>query len=281
MGELLDGKILSEKMNEETARHLMQLKNRGITPGLAVVLVGDDPASAVYVRNKEKACAAFGIVSRTIHLEATVSQAEVERQIDALNADASVHGILLQLPLPDSLNEKELLYRISPAKDVDGFHPVNCGLLWQGGKCVRPCTPSGIMYMLNQTNIPLQGKHAVIIGRSNIVGKPMAALLLESGCTVTVCHSKTVDLPAITRTADLIVAAVGKPRFVTADMVKPGAAVVDVGINRVEGKLVGDVDFDAVRPIASYITPVPGGVGKMTIAALMRNVVQLAEGSLL
>ena len=275
--QLLDGKAMSAELREELALRVQRLKGKGVTPGLAVILVGDDPASQIYVKNKELGCQQVGIHSVTIRLPETASQAELEAQIDKLNADASIHGILVQLPLPQGLDEAAALARILPEKDVDGFHLLNAGKLFTGQQGVVACTPKGAMEMLHRTGIDLSGKEAVVVGRSNIVGKPMAMLLLQENATVTICHSRTVNLAEHTRRADVLVAAVGKPRFITADMVKPGAVVIDVGINRVDGKVVGDVDFDAVREVASWITPVPGGVGRMTITMLLANTIEAAE----
>ncbi len=275
--QLLDGKAMSAELRDELALRVQRLKGKGVTPGLAVILVGDDPASQIYVKNKELGCQQVGIHSVTIRLPETASQAELEAQIDKLNADASIHGILVQLPLPQGLDETAALARILPEKDVDGFHLLNAGRLFTGQQGVVACTPKGAMEMLNRTGIDLSGKEAVVVGRSNIVGKPMAMLLLQENATVTICHSRTANLAEHTRRADVLVAAVGKPRFVTADMVKPGAVVIDVGINRVDGKVVGDVDFDAVREVASWITPVPGGVGRMTITMLLANTIEAAE----
>lgn len=277
---ILDGKAMAQQVMNEVLVRVDALKARRITPGLAVILVGDDPASQTYVRSKSKACESLGIFSRTVLLPKEATQEELEEQLRLLNADDKIDGILLQLPLPKHLNEAAALQMIRPGKDADGFHLMNAGRLLTGVSGVQPCTPAGILYMLKSGGVPLSGKHAVVIGRSNIVGKPTALLLLYENCTVTVCHSRTENLPAITGQADILVSAVGKPRFVTADMVKEGAAVVDVGINRVGGKIVGDVDFDAVSEKAGFITPVPGGVGKMTIAMLMRNTVGLAEARL-
>lgn len=275
--QLLDGKAMSAELREELALRVQRLKEKGVTPGLAVILVGDDPASQIYVKNKELGCQQVGIHSVTIRLPETASQAELEAQIDKLNADASIHGILVQLPLPQGLDEAAALARILPEKDVDGFHLLNAGRLFTGQQGVVACTPKGAMEMLHRTGIDLSGKEAVVVGRSNIVGKPMAMLLLQENATVTICHSRTANLAEHTRRADVLVAAVGKPRFITADMVKPGAIVIDVGINRVDGKVVGDVDFDAVREVASWITPVPGGVGRMTITMLLANTIEAAE----
>ncbi|WP_311650199.1 bifunctional methylenetetrahydrofolate dehydrogenase/methenyltetrahydrofolate cyclohydrolase FolD [Selenomonas artemidis] len=280
MARILSGKEFAAKIKEDAGRAVAELKAAGIHPRLAVVIVGADPASEVYVRNKQKACAELGIISDHIALPADTAKEELITRIDALNADASVHGILVQLPLPEGLraHEEEVLERIDPRKDVDGFHPVNVGRLVLGAPGLRPCTPAGCIRMLELAGIPIEGAHAVIIGRSNIVGKPMGHLLLERNATVTVCHSRTQNLAAVAREADILVAAVGRPGFVTADMVKPGATVIDVGINRIAPKkLVGDVDFDAVSEIAGAITPVPGGVGLLTVAMLMQNVVQAAR----
>ncbi len=277
MAIILDGKALSEKMMGELKNRVDALKAKGKTIGLAVILVGENPASQVYVRNKGKACEALGIRGDTILLPEQTTQEELEALIMKLNRDDSVDGILVQLPLPKHLDETKALRLIVPEKDVDGFHIENAGKLFTGQEGVVACTPKGILAMLKAWNVPLSGKEAVVIGRSNIVGKPVAMLLLNENCTVTICHSRTADLAAHTRRADILVAAVGKPRFVTADMVKPGAAVVDVGINRVDGKVVGDVDFESVEKVAGYISPVPGGVGKMTICMLMENVIEAAE----
>ena len=275
--QLLDGKTMSNELREKLALRVENLKARGVTPGLAVILVGEDPASQIYVKNKGLGCAQVGMHSVTIRLPKTTTQQELETQIDQLNGDASIHGILVQLPLPKGLDEAAALARIAPEKDVDGFHVVNAGKLFTGQKGVVACTPKGAMEMIRRTGIDLSGKEAVVVGRSNIVGKPMAMLLLQQNATVTMCHSRTQHLAEHTRRADVLVAAVGKPRFITADMVKPGAIVIDVGINRVDGKVVGDVDFDAVKEVASWITPVPGGVGRMTITMLLENTIEAAE----
>lgn len=273
----LDGKTMSNELREKLALRVENLKARGVTPGLAVILVGEDPASQIYVKNKGLGCAQVGMHSVTIRLPETTTQQELETQIDQLNGDAAIHGILVQLPLPKGLDEAAALARIAPEKDVDGFHVVNAGKLFTGQKGVVACTPKGAMEMIRRTGIDLSGKEAVVVGRSNIVGKPMAMLLLQQNATVTMCHSRTQHLAEHTRRADVLVAAVGKPRFITADMVKPGAIVIDVGINRVDGKVVGDVDFDAVKEVASWITPVPGGVGRMTITMLLENTIEAAE----
>ena len=274
---ILDGKKMSETLRTEIAERTARLKEQGITPGLAVILVGSDPASEIYVRNKGKGCEEVGIYSRTINLPEDTTQETLEETIRSLNEDPAIHGILVQLPLPRHLDEKAALARILPEKDVDGFHLINAGHMLTGTDGVIACTPRGALYMIKSTGMDLNGKEAVVIGRSNIVGKPMAMLLLRENCTVTICHSRTKNLKEHTRRADILVAAVGKAGFVTADMVKPGAVVVDVGINRVDGKVRGDVDFDAVSEVASWITPVPGGVGKMTITMLLANTVEAAE----
>ena len=278
--QLLDGKVMSESLRGEIALRVNALKEKGVTPGLAVILVGEDPASQIYVRNKGVGCEQVGIHSVTIRLPETTTQEELEDHIRRLNADDSIHGILVQLPLPKGLDEAAALAVIAPEKDVDGFHIQNAGKLLNGLPGVVACTPKGALEMIRRAGVDLSGKEAVVVGRSNIVGKPMAMLLLQQNCTVTMCHSRTVDLAAHTRRADVLVAAVGKAKFITADMVKPGAVVIDVGINRVDGKVVGDVDFDAVREVAGWITPVPGGVGKMTITMLLANTVEAAERTL-
>ena len=278
--KILDGKVLSAEIREKVSEKVAALKEKGVTPGLAVILVGNDPASEIYVRNKGKGCEETGMLSRTIHMDSSTTQEELEEEIRKLNEDPAIHGILVQLPLPKHLDEEAALSRILPEKDVDGFHLINAGHLMTGTEGVVPCTPKGALYMIRSAGIDLSGKEAVVIGRSNIVGKPMAMLLLQQNCTVTICHSRTKDLAEHTRRADILVAAVGKPGFVTADMVKPGAVVIDVGINRVDGKVCGDVDFDAVKEKAGWITPVPGGVGKMTIAMLLSNTADAAERTL-
>ena len=274
---ILDGKVLSAEIKEDVIRRVYALKEKGVTPGLAVILVGDDPASEIYVRNKGKGCEETGMLSRTIRMNAGTTQEELEAEISRLNDDPSIHGILVQLPLPRHLDERAALAKILPGKDVDGFHLINAGHLLDGTEGVRPCTPKGALYMIRSTGLDLSGKEAVVIGRSNIVGKPMAMMLLQENCTVTICHSRTVNLEEHTRRADILVAAVGRAGFVTADMVKPGAVVIDVGINRVDGKVCGDVDFENVKEKAGWITPVPGGVGRMTIAMLLSNTADAAE----
>ena len=278
MAKLIDGKLISGEVLDSVRGRVEYLKSRGVEPCLAVIIVGDDPASRVYVNNKKKSCEKVGIKSLEFALHADTKQEELIALIDRLNADSSVSGILCQLPLPKHLNEKEVLNLIKPEKDVDAFHPENVGHIMIGDYSFLPCTPAGIMEMLKYENISLDGKHCVIIGRSNIVGKPMAMLMLKENATVTVCHSHTKNLKEIVSQADVIVAAVGRARFVTADMVKDGAIIIDVGINRNEdGKLCGDVDFEACKEKASYITPVPGGVGPMTIATLMQNTITAAK----
>lgn len=269
---LINGREVAKNWKDEIAKQVSELT---VQPHLAVVLVGDNPASQVYVHNKEKACAQIGIRSTVIRLKEDCTQVELENVVRSLNTDDSVHGILVQLPLPTHINEADILALINPKKDVDGFHAMNSGRLMNGQKGFIPCTPLGIMRLLEAYKIPLEGKHAVIVGRSNIVGKPMAMLLLAQNATVTICHSKTRNLAEFTRQADILVAAVGKANFITPDMVKTGAVVIDVGINRVNGQIVGDVDA-RVNEIASYITPVPGGVGQMTIAMLLSNTVDAA-----
>ena len=275
--QILDGKAMSEDLRKEIAFRVEALKEKGVTPGLAVILVGKDPASQIYVRNKERGCAQVGIHSVTIRLPESAAQEELEEHIRRLNADESIHGILVQLPLPKHMDEAAALAAIAPEKDVDGFHVQNAGRLLNGLPGVVACTPKGALEMIRRTGVDLSGKEAVVVGRSNIVGKPMAMLLLQNNCTVTICHSRTANLKEHTRRADILVSAVGRAGFITADMVKPGAIVIDVGINRVDGKVVGDVDFDAVKDVAGWITPVPGGVGRMTITMLLENTVEAAE----
>lgn len=273
MAVRIDGKMVSRKMRENLKTEVTAYTQKyGSRPGLAVVLVGDDPASAVYVRNKHRACEEVGIRSEVHVLPTETTEEELITLLGALNADPAIHGILVQLPLPKHISEKRVINTISPDKDVDAFHPVNAGKLLLGQYRFLPCTPAGVMELLRAYDISVAGKECVIVGRSNIVGKPQALLLLEENGTVTVCHSKTKDLACVTRRADILVAAVGRARFITAEMVKEGAVVIDVGINRLpDGKLCGDVDFDAVEGKASYITPVPGGVGPMTITMLLIN----------
>jgi len=278
MAKIIDGKVISAAVKEEVAREVAELKAQGITPGLAVIIVGDDPASRVYVNNKKKACEQLGMLSREYTMPAETTEEELLSLIKELNADPEINGILCQLPLPSHLNEELVINTIIPEKDVDAFHPHNVGKIMIGNYDFLPCTPAGIMEMLKYENIDITGKECVVIGRSNIVGKPMSMLLLHKNGTVTVCHSRTKNLKEVCLRADILVAAVGRANFVTADMVKEGAVVIDVGINRLEnGKLCGDVNFAEVEPKASYITPVPGGVGPMTIATLMKNTLTAAK----
>jgi methylenetetrahydrofolate dehydrogenase (NADP+)/methenyltetrahydrofolate cyclohydrolase len=285
----MDGVRIARSIRDELKREVTQLRARGITPGLSVVLVGDDPASAVYVRSKEKASIEAGMHGETIRLPASTTQAELIAVVDRLNADTSVHGILVQMPLPKPLNADLIVRRIRPDKDVDGFHPVNVGKLWMGeADGFAPCTPSGVRELLVRSGVHTKGAHCVIVGRSNIVGKPMAGLMLQQtaggNATVTICHGSTLDLASHTRRADILIVAIGKPGLIKRDMVKEGAAVIDVGINRVEDarsakgyRIVGDVEFEEVRHVAAHITPVPGGVGPMTIAMLLSNTVRAAR----
>jgi methylenetetrahydrofolate dehydrogenase (NADP+) / methenyltetrahydrofolate cyclohydrolase len=287
--EIIDGVAIAAKVRARVAEETAALKARGVTPGLTAVLVGDDPASGVYVASKEKACKEAGMNGKSIRLPASTSEEALLLLIDTLNNDPTVHGILVQMPLPKQIDEQKVIRRIAPGKDVDGFHPFNVGKLFTGdADGFAPCTPAGVQVMLEEAGVETAGKDAVIIGRSNIVGKPMAALLIQSGknanCTVTICHSRTKDLAAHTRRADILIAAIGKPEMVTADMVKPGAVVIDVGINRVDDatapkgyRIVGDVKFDEVAAVAGRISPVPGGVGRMTIAMLLANTVRAAR----
>lgn len=268
MYKIIDGKAISAAVKAEVKSDIEKLN---LEPRLIVILVGDNPASQVYVNNKAKACEEVGIFSRTIVCSSEITQEELIATIEELNSNPRCNGILVQLPLPSHINEKAVLEAISPEKDVDAFHPVNVGKIMQGKYEFAPCTPAGIMEMLERENISVEGKHCVVVGRSNIVGKPMSMLLLHKNATITICHSKTSNLEEICRSADILVAAVGKPNFITNNMVKEGAILIDVGINRVDGKLVGDIDFNNVKDKCSYITPVPGGVGPMTIAMLMKN----------
>ena len=279
MAQIIDGKAIAAEIRSEVAEETRAFKETyGITPGLSVIIVGDDPASQVYVRNKRKACDSCGFASETYALPASTTQAELEALIDRLNEDETVHGILVQLPLPAHLDEKAVLLRIRPDKDVDAFHPFNVGEIMIGDYRFLPCTPAGCMELIRRSGISVEGKNCVVVGRSTIVGKPMAMLLLQANGTVTICHSRTRDLPGICRTADILVAAVGKRELIRGDMIKPGAVVIDVGINRKEdGTLCGDVAFEEAFPVAGYITPVPGGVGPMTIAMLMKNTLTAAK----
>jgi methylenetetrahydrofolate dehydrogenase (NADP+)/methenyltetrahydrofolate cyclohydrolase len=292
MGVVIDGKAVAEEIHQQTARRVSNLRERGIQPKLVFVRVGEDPASKVYVGMKEKTSIRLGLASETIVLPLTTSEPELLRLLQKLNADSSVHGVLVQAPLPDHINQAQVYAAVSPDKDVDGFHPVNVGKLMLGDETgFKPCTPAGIHELLIRSGARIEGSETVILGRGNIVGKPMAAMLLQktprANATVTVCHARTRDVAAHCRRADILIAAIGRPRFVTADMVKPGAVVIDVGVNRAPDpaapggtKLVGDVDFDEVIKVAGLITPNPGGVGPMTIAILMRNTVQAAESTL-
>ncbi|MCQ2429595.1 MAG: bifunctional methylenetetrahydrofolate dehydrogenase/methenyltetrahydrofolate cyclohydrolase FolD [Clostridia bacterium] len=281
MAMIIDGKAISAQVRTEIAADTKAFSDRtGIVPGLAVVIVGNDPASQVYVRNKRRACGEVGFYSEGYELPEETTQDELEALVDKLNANPKIHGILVQLPLPKHLDAEKLLLRIDPKKDVDAFHPYNVGRIMIGNYAFLPCTPAGIMELLRRSGMTVEGKECVVVGRSNIVGKPMAMLLLQANGTVTVCHSRTKDLASVTRRADILVAAIGKADFFTADMVKPGAVVIDVGMNRrADGKLTGDVDFASVEPVTSAITPVPGGVGPMTITMLMKNTLRAAQDS--
>ena len=276
--QILDGKSLAAAVRLAVKESVSRLAQRGIRPGLAVILAGDDPASRVYVRHKTLACEETGVQSRVLTFDRSVSQSELVETVEALNADPAIHGILVQLPLPRQVDAARVLALVSPAKDVDGFHAMNLGNLVSGAPGFVPCTPAGVMRLLDHAKVPLRGRHAVVIGRSNIVGKPLALLLLREDATVTICHSKTRDLEKVTLDADILIAAVGRAKLVTREMVKPGACVIDVGVNRgADGKLAGDVDFDAVKNVAGSITPVPGGVGPMTIAMLLENCLRAAS----
>jgi len=273
---IIDGKAISAARRAALATRVAEAKSSGLTPGLAVVIVGEDPASQVYVRNKQQGCAEVGMYSEEHALPADTSQAELLALVSDLNRRDEIHGILVQLPLPGHIDEDAVLEAIDPGKDVDGFHPVNVGRLVVGKEALRPCTPHGCMVLLEESGVDLTGKEAVVVGRSNIVGKPVALMLLEKHATVTVCHSRTADLPSVVRRADVVVVAVGRPEMVTGEWLKPGAVVIDVGINRTEKGLVGDVDFESASQVASAITPVPGGVGPMTIAMLLENTLTAA-----
>ena len=278
MATILNGKQVAAEIRAELKTRAEALRKDGVVPCLAVLLAGDDPASKIYVRNKKRACEEIGIESRELLFPESATEEELIAQIRALNEDPAVDAMLVQLPLPRHINEARVLAEIAPEKDADGFHVVNAGRLFTGQTSVLPCTPAGCMELLRRANVEFSGKHAVVVGRSNIVGKPMAMLLLNEHCTVTVCHSRTKDLARFTRDADILVAAVGRPGMITGEMIKPGAAVIDVGINRLDnGKLMGDVDFESAEPVAGAITPVPGGVGPMTIAMLMQNAILAAE----
>ena len=276
MATRIDGKLISAQIREEIKAETAQFeKENGFLPGLAVIIVGENPASQVYVRNKKKACEEVGFYSEAYELPEKTTQDELIALVDKLNADKNIHGILCQLPLPRHLDENEVILRIDPAKDVDAFHPYNVARLWLKQPCSLPCTPKGIIKLLKSHNVPIEGQEAVVVGRSNIVGLPVAKLLLDNNATVTVAHSRTKNLAEITRRADILVVAIGKERYIKADMIKPGAVVIDVGVNRDSrnGKLCGDVDFEAASKVASHITPVPGGVGPMTITCLMENTI--------
>lgn len=278
MYRIIDGKAVSRQVKEQVRLETEELKKKGITPGLAVIIVGEDPASQVYVRNKEKACEEVGFYSEKFALPENTTQQELNNLVKELNGRNEINGILCQLPLPSHLDDKEVINLINPIKDVDAFHPVNVGAIMIGDYNFLPCTPAGVMELIHSTGVDVTGKKAVVMGRSNIVGKPMAMLLLHENATVEIVHSKTKDLASVTREADILVAAIGKAKFVTADMVKDGAVVIDVGMDRDEnGKLCGDVDFEGVKDKCSYITPVPGGVGPMTISMLMKNTLTAAE----
>lgn len=277
MAVVIDGKQFAQsyrlKLKEEVAR----LKEERIQPKLTVILIGEDPASQSYVRGKEKAAQEIGMDSDLIRLPEETKESELLHLIERLNADASVHGILVQLPLPKHIDESKVIFAIAPEKDVDGFHPVSVGKMMIGEPTFLPCTPNGILHLVKEMNVPIAGRHVVVVGRSQIVGKPVGMLFLNESATVTYCHSKTADLGAMTRQADILIVAVGVPKLITADMVKPEAVVIDVGVNRVDGKLVGDVEFEAVKEVASMITPVPGGVGPMTITMLLHNTIEAAK----
>ena len=280
--KIIDGNKLSEVMRAEITQQVEQLRaETGVTPGLAAVLVGDDPASQIYVRNKRRACEKAGIRSTLHKLNSGNSQTELLKLVAQLNGDPSVHGILVQLPLPKQIDEEAIVDAVDPEKDIDGFGPVNLGLLAAGRPRFLPCTPAGVQQMLVRSGVPVEGSHVVIVGRSNIAGKPLSLILMQkaagANATVTVCHSRTRDIAAVTRQADIVVVAIGQARFLKADMIRPGAVVIDVGINRVDGSLVGDVDFDPVSQVASAISPVPGGVGPMTITMLLQNTVEAAR----
>ena len=278
MAKIIDGKAVSARLRQEMAAQVAEMKAAGITPGLAVVLVGEDPASQVYVRNKIRACEELGIRSTDYRLPGDTSQEALLELVAELNSREEIHGILVQLPLPRQIREEAVIAAISPEKDVDAFHARNVGKIVQGSHDFLPCTPAGVLELIRSTGLPMEGKECVVIGRSNIVGKPMAMLMLHENATVTICHSRTRNLPEVTRRADILIVAIGKAKFVTGEMVKPGATVIDVGMNRDEnGKLCGDVDFASVEPVAGYLTPVPGGVGPMTITMLMRNTITAAR----
>lgn len=276
--QIMDGKMLSKQIREELKLEIERLKSKGVLPGLAVILVGDDPASKIYVGRKQKACEQLGVYSEVHRLPEETTESELLQKIEALNQQENIHGILVQMPVPAHISDKAVIDAIAVEKDVDGFHPVNVGNLMIGDSSMLPCTPAGIIEMLKRYDIPIAGKNVVVVGRSNIVGKPAAMLFLREHATVTICHSRTQNMAQITSQADILVVAVGKSRMIQADHVKPGAVVIDVGMNRLaDGKLTGDVDYDAVKEKASYITPVPGGVGPMTITMLLKNTVEAAK----
>lgn len=278
--QIIDGKAIANKLKLQIRREVEQLKAQGVQPGLAAVLVGDNPASVIYVRNKRKACDEVGIYSEEHRLPEQTRQEDLLKLIESLNSDPKVHGILIQLPLPKQINTDRVLNAVSPAKDVDGLHPYNVGRLTMGTPQFVPCTPAGVIAMLDEHKIPIEGRRAVIVGRSNLVGRPLSLLLMHRHATITVCHSRTKEIGAVCREGDILVAAMGKPKFITAEMVKEGAVVIDVGINRLEtGQLVGDVDFEPVSKKAGWITPVPGGVGPMTVVMLMYNTLQSVKRS--
>ncbi len=281
MAQIIDGKKIAAELKAKIKKEVVELASEGMRPGLAAVLVGDHPASTIYIRNKRKACEEVGIYSEEHHLPAEIPEEQLLRLIAGFNTNPQIHGILLQLPLPKSFHTDKVLYTISPKKDVDGLHPYNIGLLTMGSPPFTPCTPAGVIEMLDRYKIPIEGQRAVIVGRSNLVGRPVALLLMHRNATITVCHSRTKDIAAVCRQGDILVAAIGKPRFITANMVKEGAAVIDVGINRLpDGSLVGDVDFPSVEEKVGWISPVPGGVGPMTIAMLLKNTVESAKRAL-
>jgi len=280
MSKIIDGKARAKEIRESLKKEVLALKSKGINPKLTVVLVGDDPASHIYVSNKEKACAEVGIISDAHKLPANTKESDLIKLVDTLNKDKTVHGILVQLPMPDHIVEENVINSILPSKDVDGLGVQNMGLLVKGeGDPLMPCTPQGVMDLIHSTGIEIKGKHAVVVGRSNLVGKPAAILLLREHATVTQCHSRTIDLGFVTRQADILVAAIGKPKIITADMVKPGAVVIDVGTTKTAAGWSGDVDFEKVKDVAGFITPVPGGVGPMTIAMLLKNTLKAAKKS--
>lgn len=274
---IIDGKLVSSSIRGEITAEVDALKAQGIVPGLAVVIVGENPASQSYVRSKQRTCEKLGMYSEKYELEDQVTEKDLLSLIDKLNTNEKIHGILVQLPLPKHINEATIIEAISPAKDVDGFHPINVGKLSLGVDCLKPCTPSGMIKLLEYYDIDIEGKEAVVLGRSNIVGKPIALMLLEKNATVTICHSRTQHVSDVIKRADIVIVAIGRPHYLQADMVKEGAVVIDVGINRIESGLVGDVDYEAVKEKASYITPVPGGVGPMTITMLMKNTLEACK----